>query len=228
MSEEVNKFNELAQRWWDVHGPLKPLHALNPLRLRFIQEQANLAGKHVLDIGCGGGILTESLAKADAKACGLDLASDVLTVAREHATSQNLAIDYHCMSVENFAQHYPKQFDVITCMELLEHVPDPPAVIAACAQLLKPGGQLFLSTLNRNLKSFLLAIMGAEYVLNLVPQGTHDYAKFITPAELSRFLREQNFEIEKIRGMSYNPLTREFKISTDCDVNYLLSATLND
>ncbi|MFA6037677.1 MAG: bifunctional 2-polyprenyl-6-hydroxyphenol methylase/3-demethylubiquinol 3-O-methyltransferase UbiG [Legionellales bacterium] len=226
MNNEINKFNQLAQDWWDPQGPLKPLHGLNPLRLKFIQDQVNLTGKQVLDVGCGGGILTESLAKAGAVASGLDLASDVLDIAREHAQSQNLTINYHCMNVEDFAQQHTGQFDVITCMEMLEHVPDPSVVIKACAQLLKPNGTLFLSTLNRNLKSFLLAIIGAEYVLNLVPKGTHEYAKFITPAELSRLLREQNFELEKIQGMSYNPLNQEFKLSADCDVNYLLSANL--
>lgn len=224
-TEEVNKFNALAQQWWDTQGPLKPLHALNPLRLQFIKEQIDLKGKHVLDVGCGGGILTESLAKTGAHATGIDLASDVLNVAREHANAQQLTIDYQCIAIETFALQHPHTFDAITCMELLEHVPDPQQVISACKQLLKPNGILFLSTLNRNLKSFLLAIIGAEYVLNLVPKGTHEYAKFITPAELSRLLREEDFEVEQIRGLSYNPLTQTFKLSTDCAVNYLLSAT---
>lgn len=227
MNEEIKKFNILAQNWWDPQGPLKPLHALNPLRLQFIQDQIDLKGKRVLDVGCGGGILTESLAKAGALASGLDLAPDVLDIAREHAKTQNLTIDYHCMAVEEFAQKHSEQFDIITCMEMLEHVPDPTLIIQSCKQLLKPGGILFLSTLNRNLKSFLLAIIGAEYVLNLVPKGTHEYAKFITPSELSRLLREQSFEVEKIQGLSYNPLNQTFKLSTDCDVNYLLSATFN-
>jgi 2-polyprenyl-6-hydroxyphenyl methylase/3-demethylubiquinone-9 3-methyltransferase len=226
MSEEVNKFNKLAQDWWDSEGPLKPLHGLNPLRLQFIQDQIDLAGKQVLDIGCGGGILTESLAKAGAKATGIDLAADVLTVAREHALSQQLTIDYQCIDVKTYAEQNAQRFEVITCMELLEHVPDPAEIILSCKQLLKPGGLLFLSTLNRNLKSFLLAIIGAEYILNLVPKGTHEYAKFITPAELSRLLRAHEFETEKICGLSYNPFTKEFKLSTDCDVNYLLSARL--
>ncbi len=225
-TEEIQKFNQLAYDWWDEQGPLKPLHALNPLRLQFITQQINLTGKQVLDIGCGGGILTESLALSGAIATGIDLAPDVLQVARDHAKGQHLMIDYQCISAEDFAQKHSSQFDVITCMELLEHVPEPAAIINACKQLLKPGGLLFLSTLNRNLKSFLLAIIGAEYILNLVPKGTHEYAKFITPAEMSRLLREHHFEIEKIRGMTYNPISKEFKLSNDCDVNYLMSARI--
>ncbi len=223
-TEEINKFNKLADDWWEASGPLKPLHDLNPLRLAFIQEQINLAGKHVLDIGCGGGILTESLARAGAHAVGVDLAEDVLEVARTHASAQHLSITYHCSPIEVFTQQHHHAFDAITCMELLEHVPDPTAIIAACAYALKPGGMLFLSTLNRNVKSFLLAIIGAEYILKMIPKGTHEYAKFITPAELSRMLREQGFNVEHLRGMSYQPFTKAFKLSADCDVNYLISA----
>jgi 2-polyprenyl-6-hydroxyphenyl methylase / 3-demethylubiquinone-9 3-methyltransferase len=226
ISNEVNKFNDLAQYWWDPSGPLQPLHALNPIRLTFIQNIFNLANKKVLDIGCGGGILTESLAKAGAHAVGIDLAQDVLNVANDHAKSQHLTIDYQCISATDFAAKNPAQFDAITCMELLEHVPDPREIIKACAQLLKPGGQLFLSTLNRNVKSFLLAIIGAEYIANMIPKGTHEYAKFITPAELSRMLREADFEINQIKGMDYHILRKEFKLTDNCDVNYLLSATL--
>ena len=224
-NEEINKFNKLADDWWDLAGPLKPLHALNPLRLSFIQEQINLAGKHVLDIGCGGGILTESLAQAGARATGVDLAEDLLRVARQHAQGQQLNITYVCSAIEDFAAQHSHAFDVITCMELIEHVPDPRPIIAACAQALKPGGMVFLSTLNRNVKSFLLAIVGAEYILKMIPKGTHEYAKFITPAELSRMLRDEDFTVEGLRGMSYQPFTGEFKLSADCDVNYLLSAS---
>ena len=224
-NEEINKFNKLADDWWDLAGPLKPLHALNPLRLSFIQEQINLAGKHVLDIGCGGGILTESLAQAGARATGVDLAEDLLRVARQHAQGQQLNITYVCSAIEDFAAQHSHAFDVITCMELIEHVPDPRPIIAACAQALKPGGMVFLSTLNRNVKSFLLAIVGAEYILKMIPKGTHEYAKFITPAELSRMLRDEDFTVEGLRGMSYKPFTGEFKLSADCDVNYLLSAS---
>lgn len=225
--EEINKFNELAYSWWTSDGPLKPLHDINPVRFAFIQSQTDLAEKKVLDLGCGGGILTESLAKVGAITTGIDLAPELISVAREHAKTQQLAIDYQCIAVETFAAQQAQQFDVITCMEMLEHVPDPTQILIACRQLLKPNGVLFLSTLNRNLKSFLLAIIGAEYILNWVPKGTHEYAKFITPAELSRLLRAQKFEVDTIRGMSYSPLKREFKLSHDCDVNYLLSAHLD-
>ncbi len=200
-AKEVNKFNDLAAKWWDIQGPFKPLHALNPLRLQFIQEQLDLTGKQVLDVGCGGGILTESLAKAGAHATGIDLAPDVINIASEHAKAQGLTIDYQCIAIESFAAQHAQRFDVITCMELLEHVPDPMHIIHSCAQLLKPNGLLFLSTLNRNLKSFLMAIIGAEYILNLVPKGTHEYAKFITPAELSRLLREQDFDLENCAAL---------------------------
>ncbi len=226
MNTEINKFNVLAENWWDVQGPMKPLHAINPLRMKFIQEQIDLTGKRVLDVGCGGGILTESLAKIGAHASGLDLAVDAINVAQEHAKAQHLNIKYHCMPIETFAAQHAHTFDVITCMEMLEHVPDPALIIKTCAQLLKPNGMIFLSTLNRNLKSFLLAIIGAEYLTNLVPKGTHEYAKFIKPSEMSRMLREAEFETEKICGINYNPLTKAFKIGSDCDVNYLLSARL--
>jgi 2-polyprenyl-6-hydroxyphenyl methylase/3-demethylubiquinone-9 3-methyltransferase len=227
MNTEINKFNVLAENWWDPQGPLKPLHAINPLRMKFIQEQIDLSGKRILDVGCGGGILTESLAKAGAHVNGLDLAVDAIHVAREHAKAQHLNIEYHCLPIETFAEQHAHTFDVITCMEMLEHVPEPALIIKACAQLLKPNGMIFLSTLNRNLKSFLMAIIGAEYLTHLVPKGTHEYAKFIKPSEMSRMLREAEFETEKISGISYNPLTQTFKLGSDCDVNYLLSARNN-
>ncbi|MGA2655004.1 MAG: bifunctional 2-polyprenyl-6-hydroxyphenol methylase/3-demethylubiquinol 3-O-methyltransferase UbiG [Gammaproteobacteria bacterium] len=225
MNTEINKFNELANHWWDTQGPLKPLHAINPLRFKFIQAKVDLTGKRVLDVGCGGGILTESLAKSGALASGLDLAADVIAIAREHAKAQHLDIEYHCLPIETFATQQAHTFDVITCMEMLEHVPDPTLIIQSCAQLLKPGGVLFLSTLNRNFKSFLLAIIGAEYLSNLVPKGTHEYAKFIKPSEISRVLREQGFEVDKIQGMQYHPLKQTFSLGADCDVSYLMSAT---
>jgi 2-polyprenyl-6-hydroxyphenyl methylase/3-demethylubiquinone-9 3-methyltransferase len=222
---EVGKFDALAKQWWDKQGPMGPLHAINPLRLSFIERFADIADKTVLDVGCGGGILTEALARAGAHATGLDLAQDALNVASQHAAEHGVAVNYQCGAVEALASSQPESFDLITCMEMLEHVPDPAAIVQACAQLLKPGGQLFMSTINRNPKAFALAIVGAEHVLGLIPKGTHEYAKFIQPAELARWCRDAGLQVGAMQGMSYNPLTRTHALSTDVDVNYLMHCT---
>ena len=220
--KEIAKFSS-NDHWWDTNGAFKPLHDINPIRLAFIQQQAALSDKTVLDIGCGGGILAESLAKSGAKVTGIDLNEQALTQAKAHATLKHLDMTYELTSVEDFA-HSPQQFDVITCMELLEHVPDPSSIIKAAKKLIKPHGQLFFSTINRNPKAFLLAIVGAEYVLNYLPKGTHSYQKFIRPSELSAWLRQQNLIVTKIAGMQYNTLTKIYRLTNDPSVNYLLAA----
>ena len=219
--KEIEKFSAHATSWWDLQGDMKPLHRINPLRMKFIAEQVELNGKKVLDIGCGGGILTESLAKTGAITSGLDLASESISVAKKHAQDNGLKINYINQSVEELAQSHPAQFDVICCMEMLEHVPDPHSIINSCSQLLKPGGHAFFSTLNRNLKSYLFAIVGAEYVLKLLPKGTHNYSKFIKPSELEAWCRHAQLEWHKTAGLSYNPLNQEYSLSRDIDVNYL-------
>lgn len=219
---EIKKFNTQAQQWWDVDGPLKTLHAINPCRLDFITQQLELRDKKGIDIGCGGGILTEALALQGAKMTGLDLAEEALEAARQHAKQNQVDIDYHCGSVESFAEQHPQQFDVVTCLELLEHVPDPADIIRACAQLVKPGGHLFFSTLNRTWQSYLFAILAGEYVLRLIPRGTHDWGKFITPAELEQWLRNSQLQLKTIKGMQYSPLTRSCRLSDDVKVNYLV------
>ncbi|PVV08100.1 MAG: bifunctional 3-demethylubiquinol 3-O-methyltransferase/2-polyprenyl-6-hydroxyphenol methylase [gamma proteobacterium symbiont of Ctena orbiculata] len=222
---EVSKFEELASRWWDPHSEFKPLHEINPLRLEYIKRLAPLDGKQVLDVGCGGGILSESMATNGAQVTGIDMGEAPLQVARLHLLESGLEINYERIPVERLAEEQPEQFDVVTCMEMLEHVPDPASVVNACARLVKPGGTLFFSTINRNPKSYLFAIVGAEYVLKLLPKGTHDYAKFIRPSELQGWLREAGLTTLGMTGMSYNPLTQIYRLSSDVDVNYLVAAT---
>ncbi|MAR92387.1 MAG: bifunctional 2-polyprenyl-6-hydroxyphenol methylase/3-demethylubiquinol 3-O-methyltransferase UbiG [Pseudomonadota bacterium] len=219
---EIAKFEAIANRWWDPEGEFKPLHDINPLRLNYINERAPLAGRRVLDVGCGGGILSEGLALRGARVTGIDLGAANLDVARDHAASRELEIDYRHLPVEELAAAEHAGFDVVTCMELLEHVPDPAAIIHACAALTKPGGQLFFSTINRNPKAYALAIVGAEYVMNLVPKGTHDYLKFIKPSELAAWARQAGIIVSDLSGMSVNPLTMQFKLSRDLDVNYFM------
>lgn len=223
--QEIAKFESLASRWWDKESEFKPLHDINPLRLGYIEKHCGgLDGKRVVDVGCGGGILTESLAAKGAKASGIDLGEAPLNVAKLHLLESGLDIDYHKISAEELAQEKPGQFDVVTCMEMLEHVPDPASTIAACASLAKPGGHVFFSTINRNPKSFLLAIIGAEYILRMLPRGTHDYAKFIRPSELAEWLRQADLDIGDITGMTYNPLFKTYKLGNDTDVNYIIYA----
>lgn len=222
--EELAKFEALAYRWWDTESEFKPLHDINPLRLNFIDKHAELAGKKVLDIGCGGGILSESMVQRGASVKGIDLGEAPLAVAKIHAKEQNIDVEYQAISAENIAAQEPQSYDVVTCMEMLEHVPDPAAIVHACADLLKPKGQVFFSTINRNPKSFLFAIVGAEYVLNLLPKGTHHFEKFIRPSELDYWIRQTQLNTNKIIGMSYNPLTKIYKLSTDTSVNYIVYA----
>ncbi|HEX7971314.1 MAG TPA: bifunctional 2-polyprenyl-6-hydroxyphenol methylase/3-demethylubiquinol 3-O-methyltransferase UbiG [Thiobacillus sp.] len=220
---EIAKFSELAHRWWDPNSEFKPLHEINPLRLKWIDTLAPLAGKKVLDVGCGGGILAEAMAGAGATVSGIDLSEKALKVARLHLYESGKSVDYQLISAEDFALRHAGEFDIVTCMEMLEHVPDPASVVAACARLVKPGGWVFFSTLNRNAKSYLFAVVGAEYVLKLLPRGTHDYAKFIRPAELARMTREAGLDTQELIGMTYNPLTRIYKLEADTDVNYLMA-----
>ena len=219
---ELQKFSELAHRWWDPASEFKPLHDINPLRLGWINGKADLLGKTVLDVGCGGGILTESMVAAGAKVTGIDLSEKALSVARLHLFESGHSVDYRLISAEDLAAEMPAHFDVVTCMEMLEHVPDPASTIAACARLVKPGGHVFFSTLNRNLKAYVQAIIGAEYVLNMLPRGTHEYAKFIKPSELSRHCRNAGLDTHELIGLSYNPLSRVYSLGRDTDVNYLL------
>jgi 2-polyprenyl-6-hydroxyphenyl methylase / 3-demethylubiquinone-9 3-methyltransferase len=220
---ELAKFSALAHRWWDPTSEFRPLHEINPLRLAHIERLAGgLAGKRVLDVGCGGGILAEAMAAKGAIVTGIDLADKPLKVAMLHQMETGSSVDYRLVSAETLAQESPDAFDVVTCMELLEHVPDPPSTIRACAQLVKRGGHVFFSTINRNPKSFLFAIVGAEYVLNLLPKGTHDYARFIRPSELTRASREAGLTAVDLTGMTYNPLTKVYSLGRDVDVNYLL------
>ena len=223
-AQELAKFSELAHKWWDPDSEFRPLHQINPLRLEWIDSLASLAGKNVLDVGCGGGILAESMAQRAAKVTGIDLAARPLGVARLHALEAGVAnLEYREIATEALAAEKPGTFDVVTCMEMLEHVPDPAAVVQACATLAKPGGWVFFSTLNRNPKSFLFAIIGAEYVLNLLPKGTHEYARFIRPSELARWTREAGLSMQDSRGMQYNPFTRRYWLSGDTSVNYLVA-----
>ncbi|MCW8910762.1 MAG: bifunctional 2-polyprenyl-6-hydroxyphenol methylase/3-demethylubiquinol 3-O-methyltransferase UbiG [Gammaproteobacteria bacterium] len=218
---EIAKFEELASRWWDAQGEFKPLHEINPLRLHYIDERANIEGKKVLDVGCGGGILSESMAQRGARVTAIDMGKAPLSVARLHAMESDVEVDYQQITVEELAEKMPGEFDTVTCMEMLEHVPDPASVINACCRLVKPGGSVFLSTINRNPKSYLFAIVGAEYILNMLPKGTHDYEKFIRPSELDEWARQSQLELKNITGMTYNPLTKSYKLGRDVDVNYM-------
>lgn len=220
-SAEIRKFDALAHQFWDPRGAFHPLHALNPVRFEYVERRSALLQRRVLDVGCGGGLLAESMAKAGAQVTGLDLAPAMIEVARLHAHESQLQIDYQLCSAEQFSSQHAAEFDLITCMELIEHVPDPASLLAACAKLLRPGADLFISTINRNLRSFLLAIVGAEYLLKLIPRGTHEYARLVRPAELARLARAQGCELRDISGIAFDPLSRSARLSRDTAVNYL-------
>ena len=221
--QELEKFSALAHRWWDPGSDFKPLHDINPLRLDYIERRSGgLAGKRTLDVGCGGGILAEAMARRGARVKGIDLSEKALKVAQLHLHESKLAVDYEAISAEDLAARSPGAYDVVTCLELLEHVPDPASTVRACAQLARKGGRVFFSTINRNLKSYVLAVIGAEYVLKLLPKGTHDYAKFVKPSELARHCRDAGLSVREITGMTYHPLTRVYSLGSDTDVNYLL------
>ncbi len=222
---EIKKFEDLASRWWDEHGEFKPLHEMNPLRLNFINSGSPLEGKTACDIGCGGGILSESMARCGAITTGLDMGKAPLSVARLHAMESELDIDYQQVTAEEFARQNPASYDVVTCMEMLEHVPDPSSVISACHTIVKPGGSVYFSTINRNPKSYLFAIIGAEYMMKMLPRGTHDYARFIKPSELDQWARDAGLKLMELKGVSYNPFTSLFSLSSDVDVNYMARYT---
>ncbi len=219
---ELAKFDQLAHRWWDPQGEFRPLHEINPLRLEWIDGHAPLAGKRVLDVGCGGGILTEAMTQRGARVTGIDLSDKALRVAELHLQESRLSVTYEKTSVDDFAARHTGEFDVVTCMELLEHVPEPAAMVAACARLVRAGGQVFFSTINRNPRSYLFAVIGAEYLLRLLPRGTHDYLRFVKPSELARWSRASGLRPDELVGMSYNPITRRYRLGADCGVNYLL------
>lgn len=225
---EVGKFDGLASEWWDADGPLRTLHALNPLRVEYIASRIPLEGQRILDVGCGGGLLAEALAQAGADVVGIDLAESSLEVAREHALASDVEIDYRHCPIEAVAEEEPESFDAVTCFELLEHVPAPDSVVAACARTVRPGGSVFLSTINRNLKSFLLAIVGAEYVLGLVPRGTHRYLKLLKPSEVAAAARAAGLEVESLTGIHFNPLDKTYRLGGNVDVNYFLHARKRD
>ena len=220
---ELEKFNQLAHRWWDPNSEFKPLHDINPLRLDYIDRLAGLDGKAALDVGCGGGILSEAMAARGAKVTGIDLGDRPLKVAQLHLLESGLRVEYRKVAVEELAVEQPQHYDIVTCMEMLEHVPDPASIVAACARLLRPGGWCFFSTINRNAKAYLFAVIGAEYILGLLPRGTHDYAKFLKPAELAAYCRTAGLTPGRITGMTYNPLTRIYALGDDASVNYILS-----
>lgn len=218
---EIHKFGSLAERWWDLEGEFKTLHAVNPLRIQFILEHCTIEGQKALDVGCGGGILSEALARLGAQVTGIDLSADLIEIAELHGLESGLEVEYKKISAEKLAVERPESFDCITCMEMLEHVPSPESVVAACSALLKPGGKIFFSTLNRRFKAYLMAVIGAEYVLRMIPRGTHDFKTFIKPSELSAWCRRVGLEIEAIAGIEYNPLSQSFSLGRDIDVNYL-------
>ena len=220
---ELEKFSQLAHKWWDPTSEFKPLHEINPLRLNYIDRHAGLDGKSVLDVGCGGGILSESMAGLGADVTGIDLAEKSLQVAKLHLLESGKKVEYRNIAVEELAESQPASFDIVTCLEMLEHVPDSTSIIAACAKLVKPGGWVFFSTLNRNPKSYLFAVIGAEYVLNLLPKGTHEYAKFIKPSELAQSSRNAGLNLVDLTGMSYNPITKVYSLGKDTDVNYIIA-----
>ena len=222
--QELDKFALMATRWWDPEGDLKTLHQINPLRLEYIQSKTDINGKKVIDIGCGGGILSESMANAGACVTGIDMNKPVIDTAKLHLHESGLEVEYIKTTAEDIAAERPGQYDIVTCLEMLEHVPNPASVISACSQLVKPGGHLFFSTINRNAKSYLFAIIGAEYLLKILPRNTHDFSKFIRPSELGAWLREKNLHAKDMRGISYNPFNETFKLTDDASVNYLLHA----
>lgn len=219
---ELQKFGDLAHKWWDKDSEFKPLHEINPLRLNYVDQLVGLQGKRVLDVGCGGGILSESMYFKGADVTGIDLGEKALNVAKLHQLESGAKVNYQLISVEDLAVQQPASFDVVTCMEMLEHVPDPAAIVAACARLVKPGGSVFFSTINRNPKAYLFAVIGAEYILNMLPKGTHDYAKFIKPSELSTWVRNAGLEVSGMRGMNYNPITKQYWLDENVSVNYLM------
>ncbi|EXI89543.1 MAG: 3-demethylubiquinone-9 3-methyltransferase [Candidatus Accumulibacter regalis] len=225
--KELEKFSQLAHRWWDPGSDFKPLHDINPLRLEWIDRHCQLAGKSVLDVGCGGGLLSEAMCERGATVTGIDLSEKALSVARLHLLESGRQVDYRQVSAEELAAEQGSRYDVVTCMEMLEHVPDPASTVAACAALAKPGGHVFFSTINRNPKAYLFAVIGAEYVLQMLPKGTHDYARFIKPSELSRWLRNVGLDPDELRGMTYNPFTQHYALGHDTDVNYLLHSIKN-
>ena len=222
---ELEKFDALSQRWWDPNAEMRPLHEINPLRIEWIKRYASPQGKRVLDVGCGGGILAEGLVREGAQVTGIDLAEKAIKVAELHALDVGLSMRYECVAVDELAGREPGSYDMVTCMEMLEHVPDPAAIVQSCAALLKPDGRLFLSTLNRHPKAFLCAVVGAEYILKLLPQGTHDFTKFITPAELARYARAAGLRVDAVGGLSYNPLTGRHRLTDNTDINYLMACT---
>ena len=224
---ELDKFGELAHRWWDPNSEFKPLHDINPLRLDWIDDAVGLRGKRVLDVGCGGGLLSEGMAVRGAEVTGIDLSEKPLGVARLHLLESGRQVDYRKVAVEQLAAEMPGSFDIVTCLEMLEHVPDPASIVDSCARLVKPGGQVFFSTINRNPKAYLFAVIGAEYLLQMLPKGTHDFAKFIKPSELTRWCKQSGLEPDELVGMTYNPLTRHYALGRDTDVNYLVRATRN-
>jgi 2-polyprenyl-6-hydroxyphenyl methylase/3-demethylubiquinone-9 3-methyltransferase len=224
---ELQKFSELAHRWWDPNSEFRPLHEINPLRLDWIDRHAALAGKRVLDVGCGGGLLSEAMAARGATVTGIDLSEKALGVARLHLLESGRSVDYRHISAEDLAAQQAGSYDVVTCMELLEHVPNPASTIASCAALVKPGGHVFFSTINRNPKAYVFAVLGAEYILQLLPKGTHEYAKFIKPSELSRWAKSVDLELDELIGMSYNPLTKHYSLGNDTSVNYLVHTVRN-
>jgi len=219
---EVAKFEKLAHRWWDPQSEFKPLHEINPLRLAYIEEHAGLNGQRIVDIGCGGGILSESMAAKGADVLGIDMGETPLSVAKLHKLESGVDVEYRQCTAEALAAEMPNRFDVVTCMEMLEHVPDPASIIKACATLVKPGGKVFFSTINRNMKAYLFAIVGAEYVLQMLPKGTHDYAKFIRPSEMEAWARDADLKFTNMTGMTYNPLTKHYALGADVAVNYLV------